>query len=191
MTLADDPLWQRLNDQAFRCPCCGASFNGVFDIAYDHPDAWPHGSFRENGGETVKVGKDKLGSDLCVLNEDRFVRGIIEIPILGSDTRFGFGAWVSLHPDNFQVYVDAYGTENELKIGPYFGWLSNNLPVYGTGEFLKTEVVFQGGGKRPRLNVWDESSTLQKDQKAGMSFSELLDLYAASGNDIRPHLMNR
>ncbi len=190
MKLADDSRWRRFNDHGFQCRCCGKSFNGIFDIAYDHPDPWLHGSFRDNDGDDVRVGNDILGSDFCIQGTDYFVRGLIEIPVLETEKRFAFGVWSTLHEDNFEAYLKAYGTEDELLIGPYFGWLANDLPHYGNGTFLKTEVVFRSVGQRPRFNVWDDRSTLVRDQENGISFDQLLDLYAAAGTDIRPHLLD-
>jgi hypothetical protein len=190
VNLADDPRWRRFNDRAFQCPCCGKSFNGVFDIHYDHPDPWPHGKYRDNGGQDVKVGTDVLGSDICIAQDAYFVRGLVEIPIIGTETRFAFGVWSTLKKENFAAYLDAYGTDDELKIGPYFGWLCNDLPNYGIRGAMKSEVSFRGGGIRPSFHVWDERSSLGHDQHAGITFDQLLDLYAACGSDIRPHLMD-
>lgn len=190
MKLDADPRWRRFNDQSYQCPCCNRSFSGIFDIAYDHPDPWRHGTFRDNAGASVQVGADWLGSDLCMIGDDHFVRGTIAIPVQGSPTSFAFGAWASLHKDRFQAYVDAFGSGAESALDPCFGWLSNELPVYGTGTFLKTEVRFQGGTARPDFMVWDASSALARDQVTGITFDQLLDLYAASGNDIRHHLLN-
>jgi hypothetical protein len=190
MSLSDDPRWLRFNNRDFQCPCCGLSFTGVFDIAFDHPDPWPHMSFRESKGEGIRVGNDVLDSDFCKFGDHVFVRGLIQIPILESETPFSFGVWPSLHKENFRSYLQAYNTEEELKIGPCFGWLSNDIPIYGIGSFLQTTVIFQGSGKRPLFEVHDARSPLFDDQQHGISFDRLLDIYAACGTDIRPHLLH-
>lgn len=190
MKLSDDTRWRRFNDKNFRCACCGQSFGGIFNIDYDHPDAWPHGEYRNNVGEPIKVGHDFLGSDFCWANGDVFIRGLVEIPIVGTEMRFGFGVWSTLHPANAKAYFEVFGTEQELGLGTCFGWLSNDLPVYGTGGFLQTSVNFQGNGKRPLFTVFDENTQLSSDQLTGISFDQLLDIYAACGVDVRPHLQD-
>lgn len=188
MKLADDPRWQRLNDATFRCACCGESLPGMFDIAYDHPDHWPHGSLRNSGQTALRHDGDFLNADLCDLGDDRFIKGLVELPLIGSDRVFAFGAWVSLHPENFDAYVDAYGTDREHGLGPYFGWLCNALPLYGNADVLETSVHFHGGTRRPSIRVTDTRTDLARDQTAGISLDRLLDIYAASGTDLRPHL---
>ena len=185
--LAQDPRWQRMLDSNWACPCCGQRFGGIMDIGYDHPDSWSHGNRQESGEETLKVDDDQLGSDLCRHCEHRFVRGVLKLPIKGSDEVFGFGVWSSLHPDNFDAYVAAWGKPEEADLGPWFGWMSNKLPLYGEG-FLEARVEPRGGNERPVITVEAEGHPLTRDQSQGISFDRLLDIYGAAGSDLRPHL---
>ncbi len=186
--LQDDPRWQRFNDQSYRCPCCGGTFGGVFDMVCHAPSPWPHGPVGDLPGRTRQVDDDRLTSDLCSVGEHRFIRGVLEIPIIGTDQRFGFGAWASVHPDRFADYVAAFGTDRELDLGGFFGWLSNDLPGYCEGRFVKVDVILQGGSARPLFFAHDDEMPLARDQREGISFDALLDLYARCGRDIRPHL---
>ena len=108
MELANDPRWQRFNDSSRPCPCCGRTFDGVFDIGYDHPDPWPHGNRAESGQDVLSVGVDELGTDLCSFGKYRFIRCVLPIPIIGTDQRFAFGPWGSVNPDNFALYVNSH-----------------------------------------------------------------------------------
>lgn len=187
LPLAQDPRWQRMLDADWACPCCGQRFGGIMDISYDHPDSWQHGNRLESGEETLKAGEDQLGTDLCRHGEHRFLRGVLEIPILDSQEVFGFGVWSSLRPDNFADYIAAWGKSEEADLGPWFGWMSNALPLYGEG-FLEARVQPRGGDARPAITVVAESHPLTRDQAEGISFDRLLDIYAAAGSDLRPHL---
>lgn len=188
MNLVCDPRWQRLTDATFRCACCGESLPGLFDIGYDHPDPWPHGLLRDSAQTVLRIGGDALDADLCTLGDDRFIKGLVELPLTRSDQIFAFGVWVSLHPDNFTSYTDAFGTDGEASIGPCFGWLCNDLPLYGIGEPLETTVRFRGGTRRPSIHVQDTRNDLARDQTEGITLDRLLDIYAAAGTDLRPHL---
>lgn len=189
MNLASDRRWQRLNQRQYRCPCCGLSFNGLFDIAYDHPDPWPHGNREKAGADAMEVGGDLLSSDLCTFGEHRFIRCRLPIPILGSDQHFGFGAWSSLSARNFVRYVGAWRDEDYSDLEDLFGWLSNTLPGVGmSGDPLPCTVTGFAVGRRPELWVHSGEHALADMQEQGITFDQLLDIYAASGTDIRPHL---
>ncbi|WP_338548429.1 DUF2199 domain-containing protein [Roseovarius phycicola] len=185
--LANDPRWQRFNDTGYECPCCGESFDGIFDIAFDHPEVWPHGNRAQSGEATLTIGEDKLGSEYCVYNEHRFVRCLVELPIFGSSERFAFGAWGSLHPDNFTAYVQAVQDNTEDRFEGCFSWLSNALPGFSDCDSIGCDFKPIDTRTRPRL--WAQDGPLRDAQVKGITFDQLLDIYQESGSDIRPHLM--
>lgn len=185
MNLLDlDARWRRFNDEDRECPCCGQHFNGIFDIGFGHPDIWPHASLAPGQDEEVQVGEDKLGTDLCRLGEDRFIRCLLPLPIQGSDEVFNFGVWASVKPENFYLYIDACFGEAEFD--GCFAWLMNSLPGLAHEEFVACDLRPGPEGERPRLYAHD--GPVQAAQENGISFDHLLDIYAASGTDIRPHL---
>lgn len=188
MTLEDDPRWKRFNDQTTPCPCCGGSFNGIFDIGYDHPDPWPHGNREASGKDILRVGDDHIGTDLCALGNHRFVRAILEIPVIGTDTRFAFGPWASLTPDNFLAYVNSNQIPDAAAFQTCFAWLMNLLPGFDFTEPQPCDLVPGGPNDRPKLIAHEGASELAWAQSNGISFDRLLDIYTAAGQDIRPHL---
>ncbi len=184
--LALDSRWRRFTDESWACPCCGQAFNGVFDIGFDHPDCWPHGSLRDSGQETLQVGEDKLSSDLCRWEEHRFLRAILPLPIRGSDEVFNFGCWVSVAPDNFYLYIeDAVGEAPGFE--GCFAWLMNALPLFDGDTPVAGDVVPGPAEQRPVFKAHD--GALATAQAEGITFDQLLDIYAATGSDIRPHLV--
>jgi len=183
--LSEDPRWQRFNDKDFACPCCGQNFSGIFDIGFDHPDPWPHGSREQSGLEILIVREDRLGTDLCTFDNNFLVRAILPLPIKGSDQRFAFGCWGSLSKENFDAYTnDALEKHNFEGV---FSWLTNSLPTFETTDPLPCSLVPGEKGQRPSLWV-HEGHALHDAQQDGISFDHLLDIYALAGSDIRPHL---
>lgn len=183
--LALDSRWRRFNDESRTCPCCGQSFNGIFDIGFDHPDTWPHEALRDSGETELQVGEDRLSADLCRVDEHRFIRCVLPLPLRGSDEHFCFGAWASVKPENFYRYIDdAVGEAEEFE--GCFAWLMNDLPGYESEDPIACDLVPGHEGQRPTLKV--HAGPLADAQKEGITFDQLLDIYAASGNDIRPHL---
>ena len=190
MSLASDPRWQRFNDSKRPCPCCGRTFNGVFDIGYDHPDPWPHGNRAESGEDVLSVSKDTLSADLCRMGPHRFIRCVLRLPIIGSDQSFAFGPWGSVNPENFDTYVrhELSGTLSEFE--GCFAWLMNTLPGFEFDDWLPCNLVIEDPQARPVLEVHDGSHELARLQEDGITFDQLLDIYAAAGQDIRPHLLS-
>ena len=182
--LALDARWRRLHDETRACPCCGRRFSGLIDFAFAQPDAWPHAAPSPENPE-ILAGEDRLSSDLCRLGEDRFLCAILTLPVRGSDEAVHFALWVAVTPDTFYAYLDAATGE-----GPPFeggeGWLMNDLPGYESDVPLACTLAPGAPGERPRLMLKDGPlAALQQD---GISFDALLDLYAALGDDLRPHL---
>ena len=188
MRLEDDPRWRRFNDRSFRCPCCGRSFNGIFDIAFDHPDPWPHGNRADTGQQDMIVGGDRLTTDLCWLGDERYVRCTLPLPLRGSDEEFRFGCWASLSSENFERYQGCWRADDYSGFEGAFGWVSNRLPGVGQEDWMPADVWMMEGKERPQIWVHRKAGRLHAMQREGIGFDELLDIYAACGQDIRPHL---
>jgi len=72
-----------------------------------------------------------LKSDICSVDQQHFfVRGCLEIPVLGELEPFSWGVWVSLSADNFEKFSGCLRAPKRSHIGPFFGWLSAELPLY-------------------------------------------------------------
>lgn len=183
MNLLDlDARWRRFNDQGRACPCCGKTFSGIFDLGYDHPDDWPHG---HSNGEDIIVGDDRLNADLCRIGDRHFLRCTLPLTIRGSDEFFAFGPWAEVSQDQFYAYLDTYGdTPKPMPEGE--GLLANALPMFEDESGTVVRVALPDPTNRPELTA--QHGALVEAQENGISFDDLLDIYAAGGQDIRPHL---
>lgn len=188
MSLSEDPRWRRFNDRAFECPCCGKSFEGVYDIAFDHPDPWPHGSRDASGKAVLVADQDRLTSDLCNLQGQGFIRCILPMPIIGARENFAFGVWGSASPDAFARYEKAFFSDDYSDFEGCFSWLANTLPIVGTSDHVPCNLWVRDTGQRPELWAQEGDNPVYQAQQTGITFDQLLDIYAATGNDIRPHL---
>lgn len=189
MSLKADPRWQRFNDSTRPCPCCGRMFNGVFDIGFDHPQPWPHGNRDDSGQDVLSSGTDTLSADLCRLDKYRFIRCVLHLPIRETDQTFAFGPWGSVNPDNFDRYVQMELTGKLDEFEGCFAWLMNMLPGFDYDDWLPCNLVIEDPNQRPVLEIHDGAHELARLQEDGITFDQLLDIYAAAGQDIRPHLM--
>ncbi|EPX81892.1 DUF2199 domain-containing protein [Salipiger mucosus] len=181
MSLLDlDARWRRFNDPDRACPCCGRRFSGIFDLGFEAPDAWPHGP-RED--DELRVGEDRLTPELCRLDAQYFLRGVLHVPVRGADDALAFGPWAEVPRELLHAYLDSF--EGAGFAGGE-GLLANALPGFEESEGTPVTLAATDSQERPALAAQD--GPLAEAQAGGISFDALLDLYAAAGHDIRPHL---
>ena len=110
--------------RGYTCNCCGEyhdelpkSYGAVAPVYYD---------------SVPQAERDKrfeLVDDLCIMdNEHFFIRGCIEIPIIGTNEDLIWGVWVSLSEENFNTTNEFWDKQDLLD--PMLGWLSTDLPSY-------------------------------------------------------------
>ena len=120
-----------------------------------------------------------LTSDTCVVDgEFFFIRGCVEIPVAGADEPFVWGVWVSLSKTSFTEYLANWDTPVRSDLGPYFGWLSVNFPVYPFTESLKTSVQPRDNGIRPLIELDETDHPLAVEQRTGISVERVAEIYA-------------
>lgn len=118
-----------------------------------------------------------LTSDACVI-ADRFffVRGLVEIPIIAHNENFTWGVWVSLSEKNFFIWQENYETANREHLGPFFGWLCTQIPIYPETLHLKTMVHLRNNGIRPRIALEPTDHPLSIEQNEGITIDRALEL---------------
>lgn len=180
MNLLDlDARWRRLNDPDYACPCCGTSFGGLVDMGFEEPDPWPYGE--RGAAEVIEAGEDKLSADLCRLGDRRFLRAVLPLPVRGADDAAYLALWAEVAPADFYATLEAIDAGTEPPACP--AALANALPEFGLPEGT---LAPGAGAERPAFRA--ASGPLAEAQAEGLSFDALLDLYAALGEDVRPHL---
>jgi hypothetical protein len=162
---------------AWTCACCGKQFSTLpLDVAFDAPVYW------HTLPEGERATRAELDADFCILDgKDFFVRGILEIPVMGLEETFGWGVWSSLSKtslDRVQELWDAPVVENEP---PRFGWLSNAIPIYPDTWQLKTSVHLRGGGLRPRIKLVETDHPLYREQRDGITVERVLEIVRLMG----------
>jgi|SRR5262245_49559785 len=155
----------------FTCATCGRVHEGLPDVAFDAP------VYYREIPEAERAARAYLSSDLCVIEErDFFVRGVLEIPIVGSDEVFGWGVWVTLSRPHFERYVELFDVEPPPGEGPWFGWLSNRLPGYPDTLSLKTHLHLRSLPHRPGIELEPTDHPLAVHQREGIGLGALLEM---------------
>ncbi|MBT8398891.1 MAG: DUF2199 domain-containing protein [Rhodothermia bacterium] len=147
---------------SYVCSCCGKTHKGLPDVGFDQP------ALALDVPDHERDLRVSLGSDLCVVDDEHhFVRGVIEIPVADYASSLGIGAWVSQKAENFQLYA---GRPDSSSIGPFFGWLSNDV---GFGDqsslHLKAMVHYRDGSQRPFIELEPTVHPLSVAQREGIT----------------------
>ena len=154
----------------FRCHTCGLWHEGVpLDYSYDSPHYW---------SEELKSDLNSFhNSDFCVIRRKYFfIKGVIEIPVIGHSDRFSFGVWVSLREQNFQRMVDISNDPAIVEEPAYFGWLSNSIDLYTETLNLKTNVKHRGAKLRPYIELEPTDHLLAIEQRNGITWDRVREI---------------
>jgi hypothetical protein len=67
---------------------------------------------------------------------------------------------------------------NRSHVGPFFGWLSAEVPFYPSTENLKTRVHLRDSGIRPFIELEPTNHPLAVEQRAGITADRVAEIYA-------------
>lgn len=132
MTLED------LADLRWKCGSCEDWHTGpCLDFSHDSPYYWRkeyEQASRVSGllsSLGVKRGKTFLNEDYCAIDDESFfVRGLIQLPIIGSPKNFSWGVWGSLSRENFKALMAKDSDPKRAELPPMFSWLSTKISGY-------------------------------------------------------------
>jgi hypothetical protein len=127
--------------------------------------------------------RGSLTDDLCEIDAQHFfVRGRIEIPIVGSDQVFVWLTWSSLAESTFRRTKDLWVVSGREQEPPYFGWLNSVLPGYPNTMNLKLLVHTRPVGERPGFQLEPTDHPLAVEQRSGMSWERVHEIaHSSSG----------
>ena len=159
----------------FTCTCCGRVHEGLSDLACAAP------YYYYTVPEAERDRRCMLTSDARSIDgEDFFIRGCVEIPVIGRANPFMFGAWCSLSRSNFEKYLRTFEDERQSHEGPFFGWLSVRLPGYPDTLNLKVMAHLRDGGTRPLFELEESEHPLSVNSRRGISIQRLQEIHEAN-----------
>ena len=159
--------------EGYTCGTCGQHHTGVpFSFAADFPDQYANLSKEDRDSRAI------IGSDQCIVDSQWFyLRGMVEIPIIGSNQPFLWGVWASIREEIFDEISDCWELEGrEKKNGPYKGRLANSLSIYPETLNLKLRIVLQPVGVRPLFILEDDQHTLALQQNSGITQQQAIEM---------------
>ena len=170
--MTDDEL-----QYAWTCRCCGRQYGTLpLDFACETPIYWNQLSEEERR-------RAFLSADICTIGEDRFIRGCLEIPVIGRRERFVWGVWSSLSDQSLRRAYELWDVaEIPAEEPARFGWFSNELKhLYGEQSTLnlKARIRFRAGNLRPLIELEPSDHPLAREQSEGITLERVQEIAAA------------
>ena len=157
----------------FKCSCCEAWQDGMPTFVADAPPYFYAIPADERDQRCL------LDSDTCIIDQRHFfVRGCLEIPVLGESGPFSWGVWVSLSAGNFEIFSRCLELAKRSHNGPFLGWLSAELPLYPSTENLKARVHLRDDGIRPYIELEPTDHPLAIEQREGITAARVGEIFA-------------
>jgi hypothetical protein len=157
----------------FQCTSCNEWHEGMPSFGAEAPLYFYSIPPEDQGRRCI------MDSDTCVVDQEHFfVRGCLEIPVIGETQPFVWGVWVSLSRDRFGEFVACFNAPQRSHVGPFFGWLSAELPLYPSNENLKTRVHLRNDGVRPYIELEPTDHPLAVEQRNGITVERVAEIYA-------------
>jgi len=150
----------------FKCATCGKIHQKLpRSFAADFPDMYANMKREEKDVRAI------IGSDQCVVDQQWFfVRGCLEIPVVGSTEPFIWGLWASVREEVFDEVSESWEEAGrEGTRGPFKGRLANSLSVYPDTLNLKIKIQIQPVATRPLFVVEQPEHPLAIEQQNGIS----------------------
>jgi hypothetical protein len=152
--------------EGFKCASCGKVHQGLpRSFAADFPDMYANMKREERDARTI------IGTDQCIVDRQWFfIRGCLEIPVLGSTKPFLWGLWASVVERVYDEISECWEQNGREKIrGPFKGRLANSLSIYAETLNLKVAILIQQVGTRPLFTVEELEHPLAIEQQTGIS----------------------
>jgi hypothetical protein len=165
-------------DHTWVCACCGKQFDTLpMSYAVLAPRNWfalP---------EAERATRAQLSDDLCTIdNSEHYVRGCIEIPIIGATGTFVWGVWASISEQSLRRIQELWSAPIIEDEPPRFGWLSTWINGYPEPKDIRCHVHIRAGTPRPRMELEPTCYPLAIEQRTGITLDRIKEIAAASGH---------
>ena len=151
----------------FTCTLCGERHETELrDVRLTLPDP----VFRLDEAERERTAW--VSEDSSVLRDgdiDRhFVRGLLEVPILGASEYFGYGVWVEVERDDFSRLGELWHDPDGWRHEPFDGALANELAPYDDTVGLPVRLRLRDVRLLPLVELAGPHP-LARDQRDGIT----------------------
>jgi hypothetical protein len=166
-----------LADLRWKCGNCDEWHTGLcLDFTHDWPDYWrPEFEERIHRPENIPYwseseGNTFLNEDYCAISgRDFFVRGLIQLPIIGTGETLRWGVWGSLSAANFGALLRSANEPEQAQLPSMFSWLSTQISEYPDTLNLKMHAHIQKADLRPNFELELSDHPLSREYHNGIT----------------------
>ena len=156
------------------CSCCGRQFDDLpLDWSANAPLPY------EEIPETERASRTELTGSFCVVDGQAYIRGLVEIPIVGHADVLRFGIWASLSSASMATLRQVWDSPDRDRAGFFFGWLSSRLPLYPDTVGLKTHVHLRAPPVAPYVELEPTDHPLAVEQRDGITLARVVEIAEA------------
>jgi len=161
------------------CGTCGREHPlGEAQVGFAKPEAYLRLAAEE------RLARASLTADWCILDgQRRFLRGVLEIPVLDGGGPFGWGVWVEVDPASSHAWARECSRKEEGDAAPFPAVLDSDIWGYPLDDLQgrPIHVLVQPSrdpSQRPTLTATDPDHPLAREQQHGITRQRAADLLA-------------
>ena len=171
-----DVSFEDLSSLRWKCGSCEEWHYGpCLDFSYYKPFYWTLENNEANEIGFFDSGREGLpntflNEDICIVDgEYYYVRGLIELPIMGTAETLRWGVWGSLSRQNFEKLLEVFDEEERVELPAMFSWLSNQIDGYPDTLNLKMNAYIREPGTRPIFDLEPTDHPLSQEYHHGIT----------------------
>lgn len=151
------------------CPTCHEAHEPLPALGFIAPDPYAELSAAERAQFQAEC-----DDNFCIIRypdqTDRFIRVVLDIPIIDHEETLEYGVWVSVSEASFNDYRAHFDDDHEAT---YFGMICNRIMSYEPSPlFLHCNVNTQPDGLRPFIAPHQAEHPLVRDYTHGIRYAE-------------------
>ncbi len=152
----------------FRCATCGKEHEELpLDLGYPYPADF----YRISAHQRER--RIDCNEDLCSIDKrEHYARGVLALPIKGTDQEFRWGVWARIAPEDLKRYLELWDSDAASDEQPFPGVLSGGIQAYPGSDGLPVAVKLLVR-LRPRFSVLNTDHPLGIAQREGVSWEDV------------------
>ena len=153
----------------YTCTVCHETHEDLPALGFITPDPYAELSAAQRAEFQAEC-----DDNFCIIRypdqTDRFIRVVLDIPIIDHEETLEYGVWVSVSEASFNDYRAHFDDDHEAT---YFGMICNHIAGYEPSTmFLHCNVNTQPDSRRPFIAPHQAEHPLVRDYTHGISYAE-------------------
>ena len=133
--------------------------------------------------EDERATRATLTDDICIIDGvERYIRGCLEVPVLGRSENFVWGVWVSISEKSLERILATWNGPVVEDEAPRFGWLSTWIRGYPEPKEIKCHVYIRSGNLRPLILLEPNDYPLAVEQHQGITLDRVKQIATEAGH---------